>query len=141
MFTFKSSRSVGVGVAAAMLTFATAYPAVAVEPDEIGTLANKSISIPQGSLKFIDDGDVFEICDDAADGKGVYGELWYQPYVTPGSFSRIATFSDGGDAGCDKKGVNIGNGGQYVMTLCWGKYAGSAFPTAPPCTHSGTFNE
>ncbi|MBL3805964.1 MULTISPECIES: hypothetical protein [Streptomyces] len=140
MFTFKAFRPVGVGAAAAMLAFATAYPAVAAEPGEVGIMANKTISIPEGYLKFIDDGDVFEICDTNADGKGVYGELWYQPYVTPGSFSRIAKFSDGGDAGCDKKGVNIGNAGQYVMTICWGRYAGSALPSYP-CTHSGTFNE
>ncbi|KIX79627.1 MULTISPECIES: hypothetical protein [Streptomyces] len=138
MFTFKSSRSAGVGVAAAMLTLATAYPAVAVEPDEIGILANKTLSIPGGTFKFTDDGDVFEICDTAADGKGVYGELWYRTWV--GNFERIAKFSDGGDAGCDKKGVNIGNGGQYTMTLCWGGYAGEALPSYP-CTHTGTFNE
>jgi hypothetical protein len=140
MFRPAFSRMFAVGAAAAALLVGSALPAVAVETGDVSTLSDKTLSVSGGYIKFIDDGDVFQICDTASDGQGVYGELWYGSYASLLDYHRVMTISDGGDGGCDKKGYNIGNGGKYVITLCWGRYAGSTFPSAP-CNHSAEFNE
>lgn len=94
---------------------------------------DKTISVSgRGTMTFIDDGDVFKVCDTKADGYGVTGELFYQPWI--GDERLVLTVDDGGDAGCDKGGYNVGNDGTYRMRLCWngpGSY----------CTWSGEFNE
>ncbi|MGW1491020.1 hypothetical protein [Streptomyces sp. NBC_00191] len=76
---------------------------------------NKVISLPdgRGKMTYIDDGDMFEVCDTRADGHGVEGQL-----VRKGGTTLI-TVSDGGDAGCDKKGYNVPNSGEYQMQLWW----------------------
>ncbi|MFF9626558.1 hypothetical protein [Streptomyces griseosporeus] len=139
------ARMAAIGASAAAMLFASAHPSIALESGEIGTLSNKTISVNGGTLRFIDDGDVFEICDTQADGYGVYGALYYNSYVTPDGWQRVMSLDDGGDAGCDKKGYNIGNGGSYVMTLCWTRPPRSPFevPTTSGglCTNSGEFNE
>ncbi|MFC7218838.1 hypothetical protein ACFQLX_11750 [Streptomyces polyrhachis] len=140
------TRTAAAGTAAIALLGASISPAAALEAGEdYATLSNKTISIVEGSMTFIDDGDVFQICDNLADGKGVYGALWYNSYIYTDGYQRVMTLSDGGDSGCDKTPHNIGNGGSYVMTICWGRYPTNPFESTVtgngPCTHSGEFNE
>lgn len=94
---------------------------------------NKIIYLPDGRgyMKFIDDGDVFEICDTRVDDRGVTGTLKKQ-YLT-GNISELWSEQDGGDAGCDKHPYNIGNDGWYQMKITWNG-GGSA-------VYSGWFNE
>lgn len=102
--------------------------------DAVFAVTNKTISLPggRGTMTFIDDGDVFKICDTKADGHGVWGELWFQPWI--GSEDVVLTIDDGGDAGCDKAGYNVGNDGTYQMLLCWNG-------PGNVCVWSGEFNE
>ncbi|MFF4505444.1 hypothetical protein [Streptomyces sp. NPDC001401] len=135
MFNSKLTRTAAGAVGAAAMIVATASPAFA---------ANKTVDIGHGYMTFIDDGDVFKICDTEADGKGVYGAVFYNSYFTTSGYERVMTVSDGGDSGCDSKGYNIGNSGSYTFVICWGKYPTSAFmdPTmGEPCNDSGEFNE
>ncbi|MGW7687086.1 hypothetical protein ACWGID_40470 [Kribbella sp. NPDC054772] len=127
-------------VAAATVLITSVGPAMAAPVDEVGTLSNMSIEIFGSKMTFIDDGDVFQICDTKPDGKGAYGALFYDSYLLPGGFKRVMTIEDGGDAGCDKKGYNIGNGGQYVFAICPGYYPKNALHYWP-CTNSASFNE
>lgn len=95
-------------------------------------------------MTFIDDGDVFKICDDMADGKGVYGSVFYNSYITTSGYERVMTVSDGGDSGCDKKGYNIGNSGVYTFVICWGEYPNGPYEnpsSGAPCNGTGEFNE
>ncbi|MFI0449188.1 hypothetical protein [Actinomadura sp. 6N118] len=94
---------------------------------------DKKITVPgRGTLTFIDDGDVFKICDTRADGRGVSGEVWYQPWI--GDEKIVLRINDGGDSGCDKAGHNVGNGGTYQMRLCWDG-------PGSECIWSNEFNE
>ncbi|MFG2001197.1 hypothetical protein ACGFNU_18830 [Spirillospora sp. NPDC048911] len=95
---------------------------------------DKTIRLPggYGTMTFIDDGDVFKICDTRADGHGVSGEVWFQPWI--GDEDIVLSIDDGGDAGCDKKGYNVGNDGEYQMRLCWDGPNGT-------CIWSDEFNE
>ncbi|MFB7866615.1 MULTISPECIES: hypothetical protein [unclassified Streptomyces] len=121
--TFTRMAMAGVFAAAVIVT--SAGPASAV--------SDKTIYLPNGRgyMKFIDDGDVFEICDTKADGHGVKGVLKKQ-YLT-GNISTIFTEEDGGDSGCDKHPYNIGNDGWYQMELTWNGGGG--------LVESGWFNE
>ncbi|MGW7364512.1 hypothetical protein ACWGI8_14060 [Streptomyces sp. NPDC054841] len=104
----KLMRAAVVGSAvAAAVTFSTA---AAVAGDI-------TISNSHGSMKYIDDGDMFQVCDTKADGYGMKGQL-----ISIGAEDRaVLTVDDGGDAGCDKKGYNVGNGAGevYKMALVW----------------------
>ncbi|MFE7105354.1 hypothetical protein ACFU98_18380 [Streptomyces sp. NPDC057575] len=83
---------------------------------EAGVLtSNKTISIPggRGTMTFIDDGDMFQVCDTKADGHGVSGRL------IDDSYREKIYITDGGDAGCDKKGYDVGQFGSYQMQLSW----------------------
>jgi hypothetical protein len=124
----------------AVVLAASACPAIAASADDVGVLDNKSVETRGGKMTFIDDGDVFKICDTNADGKGVYGALFYAPYWDPNDHDRVMTISDGGDAGCDKKGHNIGNSGIFYMKICWGSYPEGIDPDNG-CDVSGGFNE
>ncbi|WP_405646653.1 hypothetical protein [Streptomyces uncialis] len=143
MFASKIARVATIGAAAAVMVGLSASPSLALEPGEdFATLANKTISISEGSLKFIDDGDIFEICDNQADGKPIRGALFYNSYWNADGYVRVKTFEDGGDAGCDRAGYNIGNSGSYSMVICPGFYPTRPFVTGiDGCTDSGEFNE
>ncbi|WP_393058966.1 hypothetical protein [Streptomyces sp. LN549] len=83
---------------------------------EVGVLdSNKTISLPggQGTMTFIDDGDVFQVCDTKADGHGVAGRL------IDNTYNEKIYIDDGGDAGCDKKGYDVGQSGSFQMQLSW----------------------
>lgn len=104
------ARLIVAGVPALALVGLTATPAAAVE--------NKTLVDSHGQFTFIDDGDVFKICDTKADGYGVTGQLQLRSGVD-GSISTVMTIEDGGDDGCDKKGFNIGNWHTYRMIYWW----------------------
>ena len=108
-------------VAAAMamaLVGLTAAPAAAA--------TNKTLVDSHGQFTFIDDGDVFQICDNKADGHGVTGQLQLRSGVD-GSLKTVMTINDGGDDGCDKQGFNIGNWHTYRMVYWWnGDKSGTA---------------
>ncbi|MFJ9041600.1 hypothetical protein ACIRF8_34165 [Streptomyces sp. NPDC102406] len=95
------------GAAVAAVVTLAASPALAV--------SNKTITFPagKGKMTFIDDGDMFEVCDTAADGYGMTGQLIDR------SYAQMIEVTDGGDSGCDKKGYNIGNWTTYQMWLTW----------------------
>ncbi|MBJ7903474.1 hypothetical protein IF655_09190 [Streptomyces sp. DSM 110735] len=131
----KFTRSAAGAIGAAAMIVATATPAFA---------ADKTVDIGYGHMTFIDDGDVFKICDDKADGKGVYGAVFYDSYLTTSGYERVMTISDGGDSGCDSKGYNIGNSGDYTFVICWGRYPTGPFEnplTGVDCNYAGEFNE
>ncbi|MFF3323019.1 hypothetical protein [Streptomyces sp. NPDC002889] len=109
------------GAAAAAVLTLTASPALAD--------SNKTISYPdgRGKMTYIDDGDMFQVCDTKADGHGMTGQL-----VDERLFPMIVV-TDGGDAGCDKKGYDVGNFGSYQMWLSWDGDGGTV--------KSGWFNE
>lgn len=87
----------------------------------------------RGKVTFIDDGDMFKVCDTKRDGYGVTAELYFLPWL--GSVQRLVfSVADGGDAGCDKAGYNVGNDGTYALLLCWNG------PNAT-CHWSNEFNE
>lgn len=72
----------------------------------------------RGYMHFIDDGDVFEVCDKVADGYGMTGKLQRQNTLSDG-WTTVLTVTDGGDAGCDKGGFDIGNLANYRMNVSW----------------------
>lgn len=119
-----STRSAVIAAGAAAVMVVSAQQAMAVE--------NITISSYYGSMTFFDDGDVFKICDTYKDGSGVKGYIKYQPII--GSPDIIATLDDGGDAGCDKLPLNVGNDGDYQMVLCGQMGMGE-------CVSSRWFNE
>ncbi|MEE1799684.1 hypothetical protein PUR57_13550 [Streptomyces sp. JV176] len=140
MFRSNLARMATVGAATATMLVASAYPAIAVQTDDVGTMANMSVAVDGGKMTFIDDGDIFEICDTWANGESVYGALFYNSYVSTDGWKRVMTTEDGGDAGCDRKGHNIGNGGEYIMVICGGKYPTGIIGDVY-CDGSGSFNE
>lgn len=133
MFTSRSARMAGICASAAAMVFASAYPAAA---EEVTAMANKSVSIAGGRMEFIDDGDVFKICDTLSEGEGVYGAVFYNSYYNNDGYQRVMTVNDGGDDGCDKKGYDIGNTGTYTFVICPGDYPMNAFQTWPGCKAS-----
>jgi hypothetical protein len=96
---------------------------------------NKSLGDSHGSFTFIDDGDMFEICDEKADGHGVIGRLVLVKAGIDGSFNYVLILDDGGDAGCDKQGFNIGNLHSYRLEYWWEGNKGDTFQA------TGWFNE
>ncbi|MFD7127343.1 MULTISPECIES: hypothetical protein [Streptomyces] len=102
MLGSKLARAVAVAATAVTVLSASAYPAVALEEDGVGVLGNKTLDIGSGTMTFIDDGDVFKICDTVKDGEGVYGALFYNSYVKPNGWDRVMKVADGGDASCGK---------------------------------------
>lgn len=135
MFKSKFARTAAGAAGAAAMVIAAASPAFA---------ANKTVDIGSGYMTFIDDGDVFKICDTLADGAGVYGAVFYNSYLTTSGYERVMTVSDGGDSRCNSKGYNIGNSGDYTFVICVGKYPTNPIQSAvtgEPCSHSGEFNE
>ncbi|RZU17091.1 hypothetical protein [Streptomyces sp. BK239] len=121
--TFSRLALAGAGAAAMVVTLAPSAQAV----------SDKTITLPQGRgyMKFIDDGDVFKVCDTKADGHGVTGTLWVRNIG--GVTSVATTVDDGGNSGCDKKGYNVGQLASYRMELCWNGGGG--------CVFSEWFNE
>lgn len=111
---------------------AGAAAVMAVSAQQAMAVTNITIGSYYGTMTFIDDGDVFEICDTYADGSGVKGYIKYQPIL--GSAGIVRTLDDGGDAGCDKLPFNVGNDGDYQMILCGNMGTGS-------CVSSRWFNE
>ncbi|MFJ4878437.1 hypothetical protein ACIP93_24975 [Streptomyces sp. NPDC088745] len=104
------TRAALVAASAAAVFVATATPATAADI----LVSNKTIRVgDRGSMTFIDDGDMFQVCDTKADGHGVSGRLIDNQY------NEKLYITDGGDAGCDKKGYNIGQFGSYQMQLSW----------------------
>lgn len=106
----RTAAGLGTLLAATALPLALAAPAHAVE--------NKTLVDSHGQFTFIDDGDVFKICDTNADGHGVTGQLQLRSGVD-GSISTVMTINDGGDNDCDKQGFNIGNWHTYRMIYWW----------------------
>ncbi|WP_393058969.1 hypothetical protein [Streptomyces sp. LN549] len=106
-----SFTRLAVAAAAAAVMAATASPAMAAESGALDT--NKTLSNSHGHMTYIDDGDMFEVCDTKADGYGVEGQLI--------SHKQTELYvNDGGDAGCDKGGFNVGNSGPtYQMQFWW----------------------
>ncbi|MFH9003794.1 hypothetical protein ACH4E5_11220 [Streptomyces afghaniensis] len=103
-------RGAMVGAAAAMAIGFTAGPAAATD---VG------ISLPsgRGTMKFIDDGDKFRVCDTKADGEGVTG--YVRQLRADGRIVTILTIDDGGDAGCDEKETDLIGRTPHDMLLCW----------------------
>ncbi|MBC9714099.1 hypothetical protein H9Y04_16170 [Streptomyces sp. TRM66268-LWL] len=100
------SRIAVAGTGVATLLVFTASPALAD--------TNRTITSSHGKFTFIDDGDMFEVCDTKADGFGVKGRL-----LESGTNDFVLTVEDGGDANCGKDGYNIGNLRDYQMWLTW----------------------
>ena len=98
------------GAMALALVGLTAAPAAAA--------TNKTLVDSHGQFTFIDDGDMFQICDNKADGHGVTGQLQLRSGLD-GSLKTVMTINDGGDSGCDKQGFNIGNWHTYRMVYWW----------------------
>lgn len=94
-----------------------------------------TLSGGRGAMTFIDDGDVFKVCDTRADGHGVTGELFYRSWLEPTN-RLVLTVDDGGDSGCDKAGYNVGNDGYYQMRVCW-----DGWDPIVSCQWSEEFNE
>ncbi|MER5772071.1 hypothetical protein [Streptomyces sp. NPDC001985] len=107
------TRTAVVGAAMALAFAGTASTAQATEAGPL--VSNKVISLPggQGKMTFIDNGDMFEVCDTKADGHGVSGRL------IDNNYNEKLYIEDGGDAGCGKKGYNVGQLGSYQMQLSW----------------------
>lgn len=124
-------RAGAIGGAAVLALGASATPAMAGDISVVGPTN-------WGYIHFIDDGDVFEVCDTRADGTGVRGYVEYDPWIGSSYYKTFSNgkqyIDDGGDAGCDKAGLNIGNDGNYRMWLCYGDMDGG-------CVSSGWFNE
>ncbi|WP_328880951.1 hypothetical protein [Streptomyces sp. NBC_00299] len=103
--TLKRIALAGAGAVAAVTLAAT--PALADQ--------NIVITHPdgRGKMTYIDDGDMFQVCDTKADGAGMTGQLYRNHAET------LLTVTDGGDAGCDKKGYDVPSNGEYQMQLWW----------------------
>ncbi|MGW1491022.1 hypothetical protein [Streptomyces sp. NPDC002402] len=99
------------GAAVATVFAGTVSTAQAADTAILDT--NKTISNGHGKMTYIDDGDMFEVCDTKADGHGMTGQvLGWQGRVK-------LTVTDGGDAGCDKGGYNVGQVESVKMALVW----------------------
>lgn len=111
------------GAAAAALA-AVALLAVSASP--ASATSNKTISYgDRGYMEFIDDGDVFKLCDIRADGHGVDGYLMRRDGILGGNFQQLWVITNlGGNGTCIKKAYNIGNSYDYQMQIWWrGDYA------------------
>ncbi|MGW0665450.1 hypothetical protein [Streptomyces sp. NPDC002746] len=111
MIKAKFTHIAMVGAAAVAMMVGSTAPAMAD--------TNKIVYLPDGRgyIKFIDDGDVFQICDTKADGHGVTGRLDYR---TGGVGNILWYEEDGGDSGCDNHPYNIGNWPkEYQMGIKW----------------------
>lgn len=111
--------------AAAVLIGFTAAPAAA---------ANAGVELPydRGDMTFIDDGDVFKVCDTKADGHGVTGTLRALNHLT-GKIVNVKSWDDGGDSGCDGGNFDVRGNTAHDMVLCW--HGGG------PCKVSRVFKE
>ncbi|CAM5610698.1 hypothetical protein SALBM311S_05966 [Streptomyces alboniger] len=100
---------------ATMATVFTGTASTAQAAEDAVLDSNKKISIPggRGTMTFIDDGDVFKVCDTKADGYGVSGRL------IDNNYNEKLYITDGGDADCGKKGYDVGQFGSYQMQLSW----------------------
>ncbi|MFB7091543.1 hypothetical protein [Streptomyces sp. NPDC056296] len=112
----KSLSRIAVASAAIAVSLGgVATPAFAADAQLLAT--DKTLIHPNhGKMVFHDDGDTFEVCDTNADGYGMTGYLRNSDTGT-----NLLILTDGGDAGCDKGGHNIGNWpSSYQMKLVWG---------------------
>lgn len=97
----------------------TAFVAISVCALSIGTMSPAAaegdilVSNGNGTMKFIDDGDKFVVCDTRENGKGVEGTLGLGIYGT-----IFHQEQDGGDAGCDSFTYNVLEGRPYYITIC-----------------------
>ncbi|MFE0202569.1 hypothetical protein ACIBSR_01415 [Streptomyces sp. NPDC049936] len=106
-------RTAAAGAVLATTLAGTASTAQASESAVL--VSNKTISLPggRGTMTFIDDGDMFQVCDTKADGYGVSGRL------IDNNYNQKLYITDGGDSGCDKAGYNVGQTGSFQMQLSW----------------------
>ncbi|MGA5203067.1 hypothetical protein [Streptomyces variegatus] len=117
------------------ITCIAALTATVVSTAPAAAHTNIVISDNTGKMTFIDDGDVFEVCDTNADGAAVLGRLYYKAIGGDWYVSREE--EDGGDAGCDKFGNDINGVGDYQMKLYW---LGTGYPGLK-VAESRVFNE
>ncbi|MFE7108580.1 hypothetical protein ACFU98_05165 [Streptomyces sp. NPDC057575] len=117
------------GAAVAAVLGGTVTTAQAAEAGVLDTDIVISLPDGRGKMTYIDDGDMFQVCDTRADGHGVEGT------VIDDMGRRKLTVDDGGDAGCDKGGWNVPNTplDYYQMTLMWNG--------GGPTVYSRKFNE
>ncbi|MFB7091547.1 hypothetical protein [Streptomyces sp. NPDC056296] len=101
------------GSAVAAVLAGTAAPAMAGDAQVLDT--NKTISNDHGYMTYLDNGDMFVVCDTKADGYGMTG-IVQTPKAIPLDKLKI---TDGGDAGCDKDGIDVTNSSDYRMKLTW----------------------
>ncbi|MGW2265402.1 hypothetical protein [Streptomyces koyangensis] len=108
-----------------MLIGFTAAPAAA---------ANAGVELPydRGDMTFIDDRDVFKVCDTKADGHGVTGTLRGISHLT-GKIVNLKSWDDGGDSGCDGGNYDVRGNSAHDMVLC--RHGGG------PCKVSRVFKE
>ncbi|MFI7068525.1 hypothetical protein ACIBL3_46585 [Kribbella sp. NPDC050124] len=105
-------------ISRALLVFATAITLLA----GTATVANAADTVliywqsaqMVGSIRHIDDGDNFEVCDLRADGHGVTGLVYI-----PGGGGLGGPEDDGGDAGCDTFHYDVQEGVTYVLEIRW----------------------
>ncbi|MFI5801309.1 hypothetical protein [Streptomyces sp. NPDC051561] len=103
-----------IAVAGAAVAAIFAGTASAAQAAEVGTMdTNKTISNGHGKMTYIDNGDMFQVCDTKADGYGMTGQV-----IRPGG-NPLLTVTDGGDAGCDKAGYDVGQIWSVQMALVW----------------------
>ncbi|MCT9142581.1 hypothetical protein [Streptomyces violarus] len=111
---FRSFTRIAVAGAAVATVFAGTTSTA--QASDFSTLdSDKKISLPggRGTMTFIDDGDVFKVCDTKADGHGVSGRLIDNDY------NEKLYITDGGDSNCGKGGYDVGQFGSYQMQLSW----------------------
>lgn len=106
---------------AAGLVSATPASADSPEPTSSSVLSDRQIAHARGSMRFIDSGDVFEICDWQADGAGVVGQLWYKPALG-GDWHVADSKQDPEGGGCTKMPSEVEIVGNYQMRLFWNGY-------------------
>ncbi|MFJ8300306.1 hypothetical protein ACIQ9R_31040 [Streptomyces sp. NPDC094447] len=109
------------GVTAAVLAAAgllSTAPASAnsPQPTPAAVLSDRQIVHSLGSMRFIDDGDVFEICDWKKDSLGVVGKLWYKP---AGGDWYVTEAKQAPDNGCTKMPHDVHWFGDWQMRLYW----------------------
>ncbi|MFI5801310.1 hypothetical protein [Streptomyces sp. NPDC051561] len=113
-----------IALAGAAIATVLAGTASTAQASEVGTLeSNKYLYLTEGrgTMTFIDDGDMFQVCDTKADGHGVEGQL------IDDTERQMLYITDGGDAGCDKAGYNVGNSRQYQMKFWWSGGGGTQY--------------
>ncbi|MFF7232641.1 hypothetical protein [Streptomyces sioyaensis] len=117
------------------ITCLTALTAMLISAAPAAAHTNIKISDITGSMTFIDDGDVFKICDTHADGAAVLGRLYYKSIGGDWHVSRED--ADGGDRGCNKFEADVNGVGDYKMKLYW---LGTGYPGIK-VAESRVFNE